>query len=247
MVESIVRSKGSLNEITIVEGQQFLGEETGETAAPEVPQCSAAGGSPVSLLFGGAVHGSLFEDCGDSSDYFCGVSPRGSLWTWRLSVVQKTSMCVHQSQPVNWNRFFLCDSTAKKKNVYVFLCVSLCKSKKNLVYKYRAPAHSRVHIRIFFAPLYVSSLSPTRRREACYIRFTCSLSKQNFFPRQFMRNRRSIVTPTLRRRYWSTRIFFRCLSSACVCVCPRERGHTCVFYFLPVRLFSHHSKWSVIS
>lgn len=76
VVESIVRSKGSLNEITIVEGQEFIGEESGETPAPEVPQCSAAGGSPVSL-FGGAVHGSLFDDCGDSSDYFCGVSRRG--------------------------------------------------------------------------------------------------------------------------------------------------------------------------
>ena len=100
-MDSIVRSKGSLNEITIVEGQQFLGEETGEIAAPEVPQCAAAGGSPVSL-FGGAVRGSLFDDCGDSSDYFCGVSCGG----WRepggvgLSLVQNFNEGRHKSQPV---------------------------------------------------------------------------------------------------------------------------------------------------
>lgn len=66
VVESIVHSKGCLNAITIVEGQEW----SGETGAPQ------PGGSPVSL-FGGAMHGSLFEDCGDSSDYFCGVSRRG--------------------------------------------------------------------------------------------------------------------------------------------------------------------------
>lgn len=207
MVESIVRSKGSLNEITIVEGQQFLGEETGETAAPEVPQCSAAGGSPVSLLFGGAVHGSLFEDCGDSSDYFCGVSPRGSLWTCRLSVVQKTSMCVHQSQ-----------STAGKLESFFFVAsLHITQVKKNLVYKYRAE-----YISVFFLlrSACCVSLSPTRRREACYIRFTCSLSKQNFFPRQFMRNRRSIVTPTFDADTGQPESFFAVSLQVRVRSCP---------------------------
>lgn len=93
-MESIVRSKGSLNEITIVEGQQFIGDET----APQLPQCSG-GGSPVSL-FGGAVHGTLFEDCGDSSDYFCGVSgvageslPCVALFAFVGLSFCKTSMC----------------------------------------------------------------------------------------------------------------------------------------------------------
>lgn len=91
-----MRSKGSLNEVTIVEGQQFIGEESGETAAPAVPQWSAAGGSPVAL-FGGAVHGSLFKDCGDSSDYFCGVSSRRRCrhgWGSRFTKLQ----CVDKSR-----------------------------------------------------------------------------------------------------------------------------------------------------
>lgn len=100
MVDSIVRSKGSLNEMTIVEGLPFP-EETGE-----VPQCIAAGGGSAVSLFGGAVHGCLFEDCGDSSDYFCGVSWRGSLFGRGALVCCKTSMCP-SSQPVNWNRFFV--------------------------------------------------------------------------------------------------------------------------------------------
>lgn len=74
VVESIVRSQGSLSEITIHEGQQFIGEEVaaaGAAAAAVEPQSAAASVS----LFGGAVHGSLFEDDfgDDSSDYFCGV------------------------------------------------------------------------------------------------------------------------------------------------------------------------------
>lgn len=77
VVDSIVRSQGSLNEITIFEGKQFIGQESGEaTAAPAaVPQSSAV--QPGMSLFGGAVIGSLFDDSGDSSDYFFGVSERG--------------------------------------------------------------------------------------------------------------------------------------------------------------------------
>ena len=76
VVGSIAHSMGSLNEVTIVEGQQFIGQESGEAglaaATPTaVPESSSAFAVP---LFGGAVHGSLFEDGGDSSDYFCGVS-----------------------------------------------------------------------------------------------------------------------------------------------------------------------------
>lgn len=81
VVESIVRSQGSLNEITIHEGQQFIGQESNE-AATAVPQqqsfaarVQSSEQQPLSL-FGGAVIGSLFEDGGDSSDYFCGVSRR---------------------------------------------------------------------------------------------------------------------------------------------------------------------------
>lgn len=79
VVESIVRSQGSLSEITIHEGQQFIGEEVaagagGAEAAAAEPQSSGAGhhGSVSVSLFGGAVRGSLFED-EYSSDYFCGV------------------------------------------------------------------------------------------------------------------------------------------------------------------------------
>ncbi|CAN0074608.1 unnamed protein product [Ectocarpus sp. 6 AP-2014] len=86
VVESIVRSQRSLNEITIHEGQQFIGQESNE-AATAVPQQQSFAArvqyseqqqqqqqqqQPLSL-FGGAVIGSLFEDGGDSSDYFCGV------------------------------------------------------------------------------------------------------------------------------------------------------------------------------
>lgn len=77
VVESIVHSMGSLNEITIVEGQQFIGEESGEAGAAAgggapvaVPESSLACGASAVPLFGGAVHGSLFDDGGD---YFCGV------------------------------------------------------------------------------------------------------------------------------------------------------------------------------
>ncbi len=80
LVESIVHSMGSLNEITIVEGQQFIGEESGDAAAgggggapAAVPESSVACGASAVPLFGGAVHGGLFDDGGDSSDYFCGV------------------------------------------------------------------------------------------------------------------------------------------------------------------------------
>ncbi|CAM9819010.1 unnamed protein product, partial [Ectocarpus sp. 8 AP-2014] len=87
VVESIVRSQRSLNEITIHEGQQFIGQESNEaaTAVPQQQSLTADVQSseqqqqqqqrqqqPLSL-FGGAVIGSLFEDGGDSSDYFCGV------------------------------------------------------------------------------------------------------------------------------------------------------------------------------
>ncbi|CAN0464845.1 unnamed protein product, partial [Ectocarpus sp. 12 AP-2014] len=81
VVESIVRSQRSLNEITIHEGQQFIGQENNEaaTAVPQQQSLAARVQSseqqqqqPLSL-FGGAVIGSLFEDGGDSSDYFCGV------------------------------------------------------------------------------------------------------------------------------------------------------------------------------
>ncbi|CAN0394138.1 unnamed protein product, partial [Ectocarpus sp. 8 AP-2014] len=83
VVESIVRSQGSLNEITIHEGQQFIGQESNEAATAVPQQQSFAAGvqspeqqqqqqQPLSL-FGGAVIGNLFEDGGDSSDYFCGV------------------------------------------------------------------------------------------------------------------------------------------------------------------------------
>ncbi|CAB1108531.1 unnamed protein product [Ectocarpus sp. CCAP 1310/34] len=85
VVESIVRSQRSLNEITIHEGQQFIGQESNEaaTAVPQQQSLAARVQSseqqkqqqqqqPLSL-FGGAVIGSLFEDGGDSSDYFCGV------------------------------------------------------------------------------------------------------------------------------------------------------------------------------
>ncbi|CAN0519487.1 unnamed protein product, partial [Ectocarpus sp. 12 AP-2014] len=82
VVESIVRSQRSLNEITILEGQQFIGQESNE-AATAVPQHQSLAArvqssqqqqqqQPLSL-FGGAVIGGLFEDGGDSSDYFCGV------------------------------------------------------------------------------------------------------------------------------------------------------------------------------
>lgn len=117
VVESIVRSKGSLNEITIVEGQQFIGEESMETAAPEVPQCSAAGGSPVSL-FGGAVHGSLFEVCGDSSDYFCGVSCRGREPLCCLPLATKQNFNV-STRPVNWNRFFFAIVVTENVRVHI--------------------------------------------------------------------------------------------------------------------------------
>ncbi|CAM9669125.1 unnamed protein product [Pylaiella littoralis] len=80
VVESIVRSQGSLSEITIHEGQQFIGEEVaagagGAEAAAAEPQSSRAGhhGGVSVSLFGGAVRGSLFED-EYSSDYFCGVA-----------------------------------------------------------------------------------------------------------------------------------------------------------------------------
>lgn len=69
-MESIVRSQGSLNEIVILEHEQFIGDES----------LDFGGGSEAAILFGETVasSGSLFEDSGDSSDYFCGVSKRVS-------------------------------------------------------------------------------------------------------------------------------------------------------------------------
>lgn len=100
VVESIVRSQGSLNEITIHEGQQFIGQESNDAFATAVPQesSSAAGVQQHSSeqLFGGAVIGSLFEDGGDSSDYFCGVRRR----CWLLPDLPRFAvLCC--SMPVN--------------------------------------------------------------------------------------------------------------------------------------------------
>lgn len=67
VVGSIVRSKGSLNEMTILEHEQFIGEESIEMGAPD-----ACAGSP--LPYGRTGSGHLIDDSGDSSDYFCGVS-----------------------------------------------------------------------------------------------------------------------------------------------------------------------------
>ena len=54
--------RGSLNEITILEHEQFIGEER-------------AAGHEAGLRFGGVSSGRLLDDdSGDSSDYFCGVS-----------------------------------------------------------------------------------------------------------------------------------------------------------------------------
>lgn len=64
---SIVRSQGSLNEMTILEHEQFIGEESIDMGIPE-----ASAGSP--LPDGGAGSGHMIDDSGDSSDYFCGVS-----------------------------------------------------------------------------------------------------------------------------------------------------------------------------
>lgn len=67
VVDSIVRSKGSLNEITILEHEEFIGDESPEIGVGmDLRQRTA--------LFDGGALGHLFDDSGDSSDYFCGVS-----------------------------------------------------------------------------------------------------------------------------------------------------------------------------
>lgn len=65
-----MRSKGSLNEMTILEHEQFIGEES-NNGMVAVPREVSSGGS--SLIYGGAGLGHLTDDSGDSSDYFCGV------------------------------------------------------------------------------------------------------------------------------------------------------------------------------
>ncbi|CAM9630533.1 unnamed protein product, partial [Scytosiphon promiscuus] len=74
VVDSIVRSQGSLNEITIFEGRQFIGEESGDVPSPVPQSCAVQPGAPGMSLFGGAVIGGLFDDSGDSSDYFFGAA-----------------------------------------------------------------------------------------------------------------------------------------------------------------------------
>lgn len=69
VVDSIVRSKGSLNEITILEHEQFIGDESVDLSSG-----GGGGGGTAAALFGGPVSGPFFDDSGDSSDYFCGVS-----------------------------------------------------------------------------------------------------------------------------------------------------------------------------
>lgn len=67
VVDSIVRSKGSLNEITILEHEEFIGDGSPEIG---VGMDLRQGTAP----FDGDALGHLFDDSGDSSDYFCGVS-----------------------------------------------------------------------------------------------------------------------------------------------------------------------------
>lgn len=58
--------RGSLNEITILEHEQFIEDAGGGRTASGLLFASGEGRSSAELL--------LDDDSGDSSDYFCGVS-----------------------------------------------------------------------------------------------------------------------------------------------------------------------------
>lgn len=105
VVDSILRSTGSLNEMVILEHEQFIGDESsvdlGRTSSSSSSSSStsslgcSSGGVEAALLFGGAVSGSLFDDTGDSSDYFCGVSDKQFV----CSVARVMWLCVSFEAP----------------------------------------------------------------------------------------------------------------------------------------------------